>query len=190
MKSVLLFLGLVLAAPRAQALLPVIDANLFYFSDGMVYSSATSAYNRTFWDFMIGMPTSSKGYWVIGWNYDTYSFIDNPGTATKLSITDMGPKILYAINKDKTFVFAFNYNLITKGSYSPGGGTTSELRGTSMRVELGYTPAVSENCFMGPKLNYYKATFTEEITGQTALAKVTDSRTVIYPSFTITYRFD
>lgn len=189
MKSLVLTLALIFTS-TSHAVLPVVDAGVFYFTDSMVYSSQTSSYSRTFFDFMVGLPLSNKGRWVLGWNYDSYSFKDNPGTATTLTISDMGPKILFSLSKDNSFVLGLTYNLITKGSYTPGGGTKSELRGSSLRAELGYQPAVSEHTYLGLKLNYYKATFNEEITGQTALAKVTDSRTVIYPSLAYTYRFD
>jgi hypothetical protein len=175
-------------ASQAHAVLPVFDLDVFYFSDSMVYNSSTSTYQRTFYDFMLGMPLSSKGTWVLGWNYDSYSFTDNPGTATTLTISDMGPKLLVSLSKDKTVVFGFSYNLITKGSYNPG-TTASELRGTSMRAELGYLPQVTENFFLGVKMNYYKASFTEEVINQTTLSHVTDSRTAIYPSLSMTYRF-
>lgn len=186
---ILTTLILFLSAPFANAVTPVIDLDLFYFTDSFAYSSQTKAYSRTFWDFMIGMPLTKKGQWVLGWNYSSYSFIDNPGTAETLTITDMGPKVVYYLNKDRTWVVSVTYNLITKGSYN-GGSAVTELRGTSIRADFGYTPYMTDNLLMGAKLNYYKPTLSEEITNQTALAKTSNSRTVIYPSFAITYRFE
>lgn len=190
MRSLLVCLLIISSTPRAHAFAPVFDGNVFYFTDSLVYDSATSAYNRTFFDFMLGIPLTKSGSFVVGWNYDSYSFIDNPETATTLKISGMGPKFVWALDKEKTCVVSFTYNLITKGTYTPAGGTASELRGSSMRAEFGYQPAIGENFFLGPKLNYYKATFTEEVTGETTLTKVTDSRTSIYPSLGFTYRFD
>lgn len=189
MKTWLGILLLTFVAVPAHAVLPVFDLDVFYFSDTMVYNSQSSTYQRTFYDFMLGMPLNSKGRWVLGWNYDAYSFKDNPGTATTLSVTDMGPKLVYALNNDKTMVLAFSYNLITKGTYNPG-TTASQLRGTSMRAEFGYMPMIADGTFLGFKLNYYKASFTEEVTNQTTLSHVTDSRTGIYPSLAFTYRFN
>ena len=187
MKALLIML--LACAPSAHAVLPVFDLNLFYFSDTMLYSSSNTGTTRTFYDVMVGMPIAGKGRWVLGWNYDSMSFLDNPGTTTKLSVTDMGPKLIYYVDKDRTWLLGLTYNLITKGTYDPGGSST-ELRGTSLRVEFGYTPHMTESLLMGAKLNYYKASFNEEVTNQTSLAKTTNGRTVIYPSFAITYRFD
>lgn len=174
----------------ARAITPTFDINVFYFTDDMVHSE-TSAYKRTFYDFMIGFAVTKKKSFVVGWNYDAMSFSDNPGTsATTLSVTDMGPKFVYYWDKQREWATAFTYNLITKGSYSAAGGTATELRGSSMRFEAGYTPMMWENIFIGAKIIYYKGTFAEEITGDTALEKVSYGRTAIYPAFAMTIRWD
>ncbi len=184
-----LLISVALATPVAFAVTPVFDINVFYFTDTFTYSSADSAYKRTFYDFMAGFGLTKKRSFVLGWNYDSMTFSDNPGAETSLKITDMGPKFVYYFDKDRTWVVAFTYNLITKGTYSSG-ATTSELRGSSMKAEAGYLPMMWENVFMGAKLNYYKATFNEEITNTTTLTPVSNSRTVIYPSFSMTIRWD
>ncbi len=179
-----------LACPSASAVMPVFDINLFYFTDTMAYSSSP-AYKRTFYDLMVGFPVTKKRSFIVGWNYDSLSFSDDDGTGpTTLAVTDMGPKFVYYINKDRTWVLGFTYNLITKGTYSPNGGTATELRGSSMRFEAGYTPMMWENVFIGAKLVYYKATFAEEITNNTTLEQVSYGRTAIYPAFAITVRWD
>lgn len=179
-----------LCSRPAQAVMPVFDINLFYFSDTMAYSQSPQ-YGRTFYDFMVGFPVTKKKSFIVGWNYDGMSFTDNDGTgATTLTITDMGPKFVYYVDKDRTWVLGFTYNLITKGAYTPNGGTQTELRGSSMRFEAGYTPMMWENVFIGAKIVYYKATFAEEITNETSLEQVSYGRTAIYPAFALTVRWD
>lgn len=189
LSRVLLVLGAILFCENSRAVTPVIDVNLFYFTDTLTYSSANSDYKRTFYDLMVGVPLTKSRRIVIGWNYASMTYSDNPGTETSLKITDMGPKLMYYLNKDRTWVVAFTYNLISTGTYSSG-GTETELRGTSMKVEAGYMPEMWEDILMGAKLNYYKATFKEEVTNQTSLSQVSNSRTSIYPSFSFTFRFD
>lgn len=189
MRNSLVALLLLLILPRAHA--ASIEANVFYFSDSMSYASQASTYNRTLWDIYIGLNLDKKGRLIMGWNYGSMSFTDSPnGTPTKLTISDMGPKVTYYIDKDLRFPLSVTYNIISKGSYSSGGGTALEERGTSMKVEFGYTPQIGENIFFGAKLNWYKASFSEEVSNQTALAKVTNGRTAIYPSLSILYRFN
>jgi hypothetical protein len=189
MGKTLIAFFLLIGGRSAFAVTPVFDLDIFYFNDAFAYSSSTSTYHRMFWDFMAGMPVAGKGRWVLGWNYDSMSFTDNPGTAETLSITDMGPKLVYYADKDRTWVIGAMYGLISTGSYNPG-TTASQLRGSSMRIEAGYTPHMTDSLLMGAKLVWYKASFKEEVTNETSLAKVTDGRTVIYPVFAMTYRFD
>lgn len=135
------------------------------------------------------MDLNKKGTLVLGWNYGSLSFEDNPGESTKLTVTDMGPKLTYYFDKNLSWPISFTYNLITRGKYTSG-ATEAEQRGTSMKGEIGYTPQISESWYAGAKLNYYKASFNEEVVDDTALAKVTNGRTVIYPSFTLLYRWN
>lgn len=168
----------------------VVDLDLFYFSDTMTYSTS-SAYKRTFYDFMIGFPVTKKKSFIIGWNYDGMTFSDDQGSgATTLAVTDMGPKFAYYFDKNREWVAAFTYNLITKGTYTPSGGTATELRGSSMRFEAGYTPQMWENVLIGAKIVWYKGAFKEEITNETTLTQVSYDRTVIYPAFALTFRWD
>lgn len=184
---VLALWGAILATP-ALAAPPVIDANLFYFSDSFTYETDSSN-SRMMWDIMVGIPISKKGRWVLGWNYDSLSFTDKPTTETTLTVTDMGPKLIYYFDKHKTWAVGLTYNLITKGTYTSG-STNTDLRGTSMKFEAGYLPMMWENVFIGAKINYYKPSFTEEVTNTTQLEQVSYSRTTIYPSFAFTFRFD
>jgi hypothetical protein len=188
-RAFFVFLTLIAITPSANAIGFILDANGFYFSDSFVYSNSTSTTGRTFYDFTAGIALTDKKMIYLGWNYDSYTFSDNPGTAKTLNISDMGPKLIFYIDKDRTWVVALTYNLITNASYSSG-ATSSTLQGYSYRAEAGYTIHMTEAFLMGAKLNYYTATFAHEVTNTTTINAVSDSRTVIYPSFAFTYRFD
>ncbi|MGE3681821.1 MAG: hypothetical protein AB7G93_08855 [Bdellovibrionales bacterium] len=179
---------LFLTAVNASATPVVFDANVFYFTDDFTYNNASSAYKRTFWDVMIGLGLNKKASWVVGWNYGSMTFTENPGTETSLTVTDMGPKLLVYLDRNRTWALGFTYNLITTADYSTSGVST-ELRGTSLRGEFGYLPEMWEGIYMGAKLNYYQASFKEEVSSST-LTEVTHSRTTIYPSFAFTWRWD
>lgn len=182
---------LALAANAAHAVTPLFSLNVFYFTDNFTYgSSPASQYKRILYDLEAGMPLTKKGKWILGWNYASYTFSDNTGSETSLKITDMGPKVTYYFDKSREWEAALTYNLITKATYQPGGGTETELRGSSLKFEAGYLPQMWDNVFMGAKINYYKASFKEEISNQTSLAQVTHSRAVIYPTFAVTFRWD
>lgn len=188
MKKLALTLMFLLTPNLAGAVVPIIDANVLYYSDNMTVSSATSSYTRTLWDIMFGMNLDKPGFWVLGWNYASSTLTENPGTQTSLTVTDMGPKLLVFLNKEHNWLIGFTYNLITKADYQSG-ATTLELRGSSMKIDAGYMTAFSTSFFWGARINYYKPSFNEEIQN-TTLTSSSDSRTIIYPSFSLLYRFD
>lgn len=181
--------GILLNQPASAA--PVIDVNVFYWTDSFSYGDTDNSYARTFYDFMLGLSLTKKRRLLLGWNYGSMSFTDSPNSEeTALSVTDMGPKLVYYLNKNRTVVAAFTYNLITRADYTPPAGDTTELRGTSMKFELGWLPQVSDSIFFGVKINYYSASFNEEITNETALEQVSYTRAIIYPSLSLTFRWD
>jgi hypothetical protein len=185
-----MLIALIFSATPALAAGFAADVDVFYFTDSFsTGSGSASTYGRTMWDLAPLIAIDKKAQWMIGWNYDSMSFTDTPsGTTTTLTVTDMGPKIAYYFNKSRSWEIAFTYDLITKGNYASG-GTTAELRGTAIKGELGYLPEMWEGIFIGAKLNYYKPSFNEQVVS-TTLTKVTDGRTTIYPTFSVTFRWD
>lgn len=172
---------------NSQALV-IFDANAFYLSDAFKTDTDASV-GRTLWDLSLGMSLRKKGRLILGWNYASSSFTDTADSETiTLTVSDMGPKLSYFFDKEFIWSLGFAYNLITKGNYD-NNGDTKEFRGTSMKVDFGYTPHITENFSIGAKLNYYKPSFNEQISGETTLEAVSYGRTVIYPSMAFHYRW-
>ncbi len=188
MRIFALSLFMVVFSRGAHAVVPVMDANVFYFTDAFTYDSDNYSYRRLLWDFTLGLNLDKRGSWVLGWAYSASTFSDNPGTETSLTVTDMGPKVTWYLNKDRNWVLGLIYNLITKANYSSG-STVSELRGSSMKVEAGYMYSMWDTVSVGAKINWYKLSFNEEIV-DTSLSQVTHARTIIYPSFSFTIRWE
>lgn len=186
-RSLLIFF-FVFGSAAVHAVVPVVDLNAFYNSDTFTYASTTSEYKKTLWDVTLGVNLDNRGLWTAGWSYASSSLTENPGTETSLAVIDMGPKIIWYLDKDRNWVLAFTYNLITKADYTSG-ATTSELRGNSMKVEAGYMQPISDAFLLGARINWYKPSFNEEIVG-TTLSDVTHSRAVIYPSFALMLRWN
>ena len=167
-----------------------VDGNLFYFSDSFA-TSTTSTYNRMLWDVAASINLTKKGQLMIGWDYNSASFTDNVNSvSTAVTVTGMGPKLAYYFDKDNKWDLAFTYDLLLKGNDSNGSNTPMELQGTGMKVELGYAPQVADDVYLGLKLNYYSASFSDTITNQTVLTQVSYHRTVIYPSIAFILRWD
>lgn len=161
------------------------DFNFVYFSDTLTESS-TSTMTRTFYDLSLGINIDKKGQYTLGWNYGSVSANSTISTTTTFALTEMGPKFNWHIDKERHWNFSCTYNLIVNAQYNDG-STTSKWRGTSIKADFGYAPNISESFYAGVKLNYYQASFAEEVTS-TTLTTISYSRGIIYPSLFIAYR--
>lgn len=173
-----------LLGASAQAL--TFDLNVFYLSDTLA-ASTDSSYKRTIYDGAIMLNLTKKGDVVMGWSYLKASATEETTTTTEYSSTEMGPRIGFYIDKAYLWGLFFTYNLIATATYNSG--TEEEWRGTSMKGELAFLPTWGEGFQAGFKINYHKASYTEKVT-TTTLTEVDRGRTMIYPSFAMTYRFD
>lgn len=161
----------------------LIDFNAFYFSDAASISSTASASTRTFYDFMLGVKLDKKAKFYVGWNYGVYGTTSSAGSTTEnYSSTQMGPKFLWFLGKDKNWVLGAAYNLVTNAAYSTGGSSSQTWRGTAIKADFGYVSWLSDSWTIGGKMNYSSATFSEKFTNGDNYEKVTNTRVHIFPS--------
>jgi hypothetical protein len=159
-----------------------IDLNTYFASDTNKRSEAAITSNM-FWAASFNFSVAkSKGFYA-GWNILGVSNTANDGsTTTKFASTDMGPRFSWT-NKKENFQIAFSYNMRNTTTYDDGSGSETEsLKGTSMLAEIGYFANINDASFLGIRLNYYAATFTESVIGTDTYAKVTYGRTMMFPS--------
>lgn len=169
----------------AQAL--TLDANLFYLSDSLTVTTDSTT-TSLFWDFAVTINLDKKGQWVIGWAYNSLSISQSGATTSEFTLTEMGPKVGYYIDKAKVWSIFLTYNFQSQADYSDS-TTTAEWRGTSLKGELGFTPAFTENFHAGVKLNYYQASFSEQFVNSTTFSTISNKRNIIYPTVAFIYRF-
>jgi hypothetical protein len=170
-----------------QAMASSLDANFFYFSDSLAESITTSS-THTYFDLSAMMNVDKRGNFQVGWSYSSFS-VATTGTAdTTYAATEMGPRLGWLIDKNLTWGLFVTYNLQTAATYETT-SSNATWRGTSLKGEFGYTPAVSENLFMGAKLVYYAPSYTEQLVGTTTFSTISYSRAIIYPAFSIIYRW-
>lgn len=166
----------------------VLDINAFYYSDSFKQSTQETQ-TRIFGDVMLGLAIDKKGLWVVGWNVGYVSATDQGATTDTYTVTEMGPKFGLFLDKERVYGLWATYNLTVSGTYSPGGGTAETWRGTSLKVELGVTPALDTEMFAGVKLIYHSETFNESLIGSTNYSQVAYNRAFIYPSLNFSMRF-
>ncbi len=181
-------MSLILTSLESAAAQFFLESNGFYYSDGVKVSETTTQ-TKMLLDFALGFTVDKKNRWQIGWNYSMHSSNTTGGSEESYSSSEMGPKFGYFFDKNRNWGTSFAYNLIVTGTYKVGaGGADQNLRGTSMRFDVGYGNDVTESLRMGARLVYNLATYAEEI-DDTTLTKVSYSRNFIYPAFHISYLF-
>lgn len=166
-----------------------IDFNGFYLSDSLKISSQNTS-TKMFTDFALMLNLDRKGTIVAGWNYGIISVSESGSSTSDFSVSEMGPKFGWYMDKAREWYLGLTYNLQSTATYSASGSSEAEWRGTSLKVEAGWTPQVSEGFYIGLKLNYYAASFSESLTGTTDYSVISNSRSMIYPSISMTYRLD
>ncbi len=177
-----------LLSSQAKAFL--FDANVFYFTDTFAPATGSLVYAYTNYDVRLGFGVDKKQRFFIGWNYSGVSAGNQVTAGTNQYIsTEMGPSFLLVLNKDKTWILSFTYNISSNATYTPAGGTAEKWKGTTMKAYLGYNVEISEGLFMGPTINYYAATFSETIVDDTTYSTTGNARSQIYPALYLGYRY-
>lgn len=170
-----------------KAFSAVFDLNLFYDSRTLTTSSAETG-TKMFIEGAAMFEVLRKPHLVVGWAYGMFSTTDATTSTTTISTSDMGPRFGWFFDKQDFWSLFLTYNLLASASYAPGGGTAETWRGTSLKAEVGWAPEVSENLYIGIRLNYYSATYTESLEGSSNYEAVSYPRSFIYPSLSISYR--
>lgn len=188
--SSLLALGLtatlLTSAQRAQA--AAFETNLFYISDNLEAGDKATG-TKMFVDGAILINLTKSGKTLIGWSFGMISTSDTGADERTFSLMEMGPKLSYLMGRERHWSLAFTYNLQSTAKYTSAGGE-AEWRGVSYKVELGYTPQITERIWAGLKLNYYLASFGEQLVGSTTYSTISNSRSLIYPSVSFSFRWD
>ncbi|MCM2353664.1 MAG: hypothetical protein NDI63_08610 [Pseudobdellovibrio sp.] len=187
-KSIVSFLfgAVLLTSISAKAV--VAELGLFYFSDSLA-STSDFTYSRTVYDFAVLMNSEGRKLWGIGWSYSGVSTSDDtPSGETTYSSTETGPKFTYLFGREQNWYAALAYNLLAKAQFSGAGGE-AEWRGTSLKGEFGYLPKVGSKLNIGVKLVYHQASYNEQITNSTTLTQESNTKTMIYPNFSVIYKF-
>jgi hypothetical protein len=176
-----------LTASNARAF--ILDLNMFYYSDAFKVAEQNNA-TRMFGDLGIGLSADKKGMYVIGWNIGYTSAVDQvAGVNTTYTVTEMGPKFGMFFDKERFWSLWATYNLVVNGTYSAAGATSETWRGSSIKIEMGVTPALDTEYFAGVKLVYHSETFNESLIGSSNYSQVTYSRSFIYPALNFSLRY-
>lgn len=181
-----LFASVLLTSISAKAV--VAEVGLFYFNDKLA-STNDFTFSRTIYDVAVLMTSEGRKLLGIGWNYSGVSTSDDaPAGETTYSSTETGPKFSYMFGREQDWYVSLAYNLLAKAQFSGAAGE-AEWRGTSLKSEFGYLPKVGSKLNIGVKLVYHQASYNEQITNSTTLTQESNTKTMIYPNFSVVYKF-
>lgn len=159
-----------------------IDLNVLSFSDS--YKGATTTtYSRTMYDIGFGALMGKPDQWIWTVNYGTGTFTDTTTTTTTYGFTDLGVKLGLFWTKQKSWFTTVTYNLNSTAKYNDG-TTEVELRGTSIKADLGYAFWPSDSFGVAARLSYYAPTYKESVDGST-LTKINYTRTFLSPTISV-----
>lgn len=176
-----------LLAFARPAMATYLETDFFYYTDNFASATTTSA-NRLFFEVTLGFSTA-KGRFIYGWDYVSNSATDSGTAATSYTSTQMGPKFIWFMNKNRTYSLGFAYLLSSTANYSAGGGAAAETwTGTVMKADLGYNFWVSDSWTAGFHLNYSQASFNRQLISGT-YTENSYSRTFIYPTINLAVDF-
>lgn len=189
MNSLYVFIFCFLSSVNLWAL--SVDANLFYFSDSLESTSENTS-TDTFYDVAVTINLDKRGRFFTGWSYGSLTSDRGDSGVPSITITDMGPIFGWHINRDNNWVLVAVYNLISTADFTEASSATNEeWRGSSYKVSFGYKGYVVEEMFQaGLYLNYYGSSFSESVSSGTTLSNVSYSKSAIYPSILLSYRFE
>lgn len=166
MKKIFFTIILTLTATFAKADL-IFDTSLFYNSNNQNGVDYVQKEGHLF----IGIPIAVKDQLYLGINFITN---DDQTSTGGIGTTEIGPRINYYINQDKTFHVNLAYHPYVK--YTEG-----DFDASSYLVGVGYQMKVNTNFFIGTSIVYHSTTKTDK-TNKTE-STVTTTRPMISFSF-------
>ncbi len=153
-------------------------------ADGASYSTLKN-------HFFAGATFLSNNNMAIGWDYATWTREvkgSSSATASDLSLTEMGPRIIFYMGQNKNFFVSFNWNPLVEGDRTLSTGVSEEITGSSLYGSVGYQAKLSKKFFFGGSLNYHTVSISKATVNSTE-SDVSHSYTDIYPALDFGMRF-
>lgn len=188
MKSIALFLLLVLSAPSSFAV--VADLNLGIAQGGLAKSTdqnISRSINSMGIFANLGKSDATSG-WLLGWYMSSVNNSDAfPGILNQtLTSSDMGPAFRWQTQARQIFSVTYAYGIICKGNFNDA-TVTEELNGESHLLKMGLETNLSDRFLIGFALNYYTANYKTSLVSSVQ-SGVSYKNTWTYPSISLSYR--
>lgn len=150
-----------------------IDLNVLSFTDTFK-TSTTNTISRSIYDVGIGTLMGKGDSWMWGLSLGSGAFSDQATVTTTFTFTDLGLKVGLFWTKQKSWFNTITYNFQSTAKYNDGTNAV-ELRGTSIKADIGYAFWPSESMAIAVKIFYYAPSYKESVVSET-LTKVSYAR--------------
>ena len=136
----------------------------------------------------IGASLGSKGQFYIGQNITILSHDFKTTTSTKVSTLELGPRMTYYFNNDRTIFVTAAWNPYAKGKRTTLAGLNEEISGYGLLAGLGYELKLSRNFYMGASLMYHALNVSKAEVNNTS-TEVSETYTSLTPMINLGLRF-
>lgn len=109
------------------------------------------------------------------------------GAESDISITELGPRILYYFNDERTWMVSLVYNPYARGTRTIN-GQEEELSGSGYLLNFAYQIKISKSLFLGASVNYHSFSVSKSSVNNTE-TEVSQSYTSMMPMLDISFRF-
>lgn len=188
MRNLLAFTFVLLLNYSAHAVPFAIDANAIYFSDSLTQPGSEEKFTRMATDASIGLSLVQDESLFIAVSLFTGNSKEATTTTTTWKSTDYGIRLMYFIDRVKQWGLGVAYHLSATGERESG-GTKEYWKGTSYKIDFGYTPLLFHRVYFGLRINYYLAQYDQSSTDNINFSAETNKKQFIYPSIYLGMRF-
>ena len=186
-KSIILLASLLFCASfNANAF--VVDVNGLYMSDTLDQTTEATS-TKMMADASVGISLVQDQWFLIGLSFLSGNVTDkSAGVTNSWSTTDLGLRLFVFIDRIKNWGLGVDYNIDARGKIVTG-ASTEYWRGSSYKIDFGYTPLLFHKVYFGVRVNYYVAAYDQSSSDNITFVAEKNTRTMLYPSLYLGLRF-
>lgn len=185
--KLLLALILLITTTLAQAAVYT-QYSFFYYTD--TDNNQDFKYSTMRNSLMLGAELSKDLNMVLGWNAMMWDRKYTPSSGSQnvpLSMTELGPRLIYFWGDERVFYNSVIWNPYAKGKRTVS-GTSEDISGYSVLASAGFAFKITKTFRGGFAINYHTLKISEKTVGTTT-TKLSESYNTLYPSVEFSYLF-
>ncbi len=187
MKTITFLLLILIIIPQANAAF-IIQHSFFYNSDEDDVEDFT--YSRMNNLLFMGASLNRNQTFFLGQSVHLISKSHQASSSSEessLSLTELGPRLIYFLDIERTWSFSLTYNPYARGNRTID-GTEEDISGSSIIGGFGYQLKLTKTLRLGASLNYYMMSVSSKTVSNTK-TEVSESYSTIIPMIDFALQF-